>query len=151
MPSSEAAPEVRVRAGGCDSLLRARWRESVPAARGPIRGRGSRLTPAPRHPRRAPGELVWSHPVARGAPLVGHRGAWMSHKTSHWIASEFGAFKFSNSYVSRASALRGSGAPRDPPPPFHPRPPPLGVLGSRGLGGWVFPGLRGVLERRLQK
>lgn len=39
---------------------------------------------------------------SRGASPAGHDGAWNSHKTLRWISSEFGTFKFSNSYVSRA-------------------------------------------------
>lgn len=78
-------------------------------------------------------------PGSAGAPLAGHRGAWVSHKTPHWIASEFGTFKFSNSYVSRASALRGSRAPRDPPP-LSP-PPPLRLLRRPWLPRPRRPGL----------
>lgn len=54
-------------------------------------------------------------PGSAGAPPAGHSGAWISPKTLHWTSSEFGTFKFSNSYVSGASALQGSGAPRDQP------------------------------------
>lgn len=133
-PSGEAGWDPHQRSG-CTPVA-----EIPPTVEVPARSRGLCLRsvspsvvgvaaqdPALRHPRWAHSELVWSHPVARALPWWATAAGALAIKL-RWIFSEFGTFKFSNSYVTRASALQRSGAPRDPPLL------PLGVLGSRGLG-----------------
>lgn len=66
--------------------------------------------PAPRHPRWAPAEFLWSHPVAWGHPGWATAARGLAIKL-RWISFEFRTFKFSSSYVSGAGRTSGLGRP----------------------------------------
>lgn len=140
---SDAAPEVGVRAGGCD----------------PAHG-GGNLCPRPGAPsvvgvparprlRAIPAGFLASWcgptPVARGLPGGPPRRVEVSHKTPHWIASELGLL---NSLPVTSAGRAHFGAPEHhvTRPAFLPlrllRRPWLPRPGRPGL-----PALRGVLER----
>lgn len=101
-------PAAEIRVHGRGPCL---WLGSHPPSGVLARDGTGACAPAPRHPRWAPSELVWSRPVAWGHPgwAPAARGPAIKLR---WIAFEFRTFKFSSSYVSpRGRAHFGAAAP----------------------------------------
>lgn len=101
-------PAAEIRVHGRGPCL---WLGSHPPSGVLARDGSGACAPAPRHPRWAPSELVWSRPVAWGHPgwAPAARGPAIKLR---WIAFEFRTFKFSSSYVSqRGRAPFGAAAP----------------------------------------